>query len=96
MAVHPFYSEAAELPCVLMRRDNALSLEQLRNRNLDKAAGHCPVNRADYVSSNISNARPACRPDHYYSDPALTQILLVSQILVRRDQYLETGGIGFG
>ena len=57
----------------------------LWNGNLDITARPYAVNR----SNAILDAWPTCSPDYYDSDPAFIQILLVPEILVRRDQYLK-------
>jgi hypothetical protein len=62
---------------------------RLGNGDLDVPTRLNTVDRINHSGNAILNTRPACRPDHHYRDPALTQILLVSQILVRRDQYLK-------
>ena len=42
------------------------------------------------------DSRPACRHQHEHAEPAARQVLLVTKVLVRGDEGVETFGLGVG
>ena len=44
----------------------------------------------------IPDARPARRPQHEHADPSTRQVQLVTDVLIRGDEGVETFGLGAG
>ncbi len=74
-----------------MRATTVPSASYFRNVDFGHAARSCSSDRGGNVCKPVLDQLPPCFAKHYHGNPPTREVLLMSDVSVCRDEYIEAG-----